>query len=127
MSCECLAAGLAAAALGGVPLVGVWSTTISGAPSPQFDGSWKLGFSSGGGYVISKGAQKLVTGKAAFRGATVTFRDLGGPASCIGTQAVGSYRWSLTQRTVQFAPVKDACAGRRYVLSRRYTMLPPAS
>ena len=60
MSCPCLAAGLAAAALGGMPLVGVWSTTISGAPSPQFDGSWKLGFSSGGGYVISKGGQKLV-------------------------------------------------------------------
>ena len=127
VSCGCLAAGLAAAALGGAPLAGTWSTTIAGAPSAQFDGVWKLRISGTGAYVISKGRLRLVTGTATFRGATVTFHDRGGPASCIGAQAVGTYRWALSGRSVRFTAVKEPCAGRRLVLARRFTSPVPSS
>lgn len=110
-----------------VPLAGSWTATISGGPSPQFNGVWKLRFAANGTYVISKGPQKLVSGKATFHGTAVTFHDLSGPASCVGAQAVGSYRWALTGRTVRFAPVKEPCAGRKFVLARKFTAPAPAS
>jgi len=112
-----------------VPLAGSWSTTISGAPSAQFDGVWKLRFSASGAYLISKGPQKLVSGKATFHGATVTFHDVSGPASCVGTQAVGSYAWTISGRALRFKPVKEPCAGRRFVLDRTFAHIesgPPA-
>ena len=103
-----------------VPLTGNWSTTISGAPSAQFDGVWKLHFASGGSYVISKAGQTLVTGKATFKGTVVTFHDLTGPASCVGAQAVGSYTWTRAAGSLRLKALKEPCAGRRFVLERRF-------
>jgi len=113
----------------GVPLAGGWSATISGAPSAQFNGVWKLHFASGGSYVISKAGQTLVAGKATFKGTTVTFHDVSGPASCIGMQAIGSYTWAITGSKLRLKPVREPCAGRRFVLTRmfaRVKVLPPA-
>ena len=112
-----------------VPLAGGWSTKISGAPSAQFNGVWKLRFAADGSYVISKAGQRLVLGKATFKGATVTFRDTSGPASCIGMEAIGSYRWTLTGSTLLLKPMREPCAGRRFVLARTFARiknLPPA-
>jgi len=117
----------ALAAWSSVPIAGVWSTAIAGAPSAQFNGVWKLHVSASGTYVITKGAQRLVVGKATFKGGTVTFHDLSGPASCIGRQAVGSYRWALSGTTVRFVPVKEPCAGRKLVLARVFRSPRPSS
>jgi hypothetical protein len=120
---------LAAAAVTGVPLAGGWSARISGAPSPQFDGVWKLRFSTSGAYVISKAGQKLVAGKATFRGTTVTFHDTSGPASCIGMEAIGSYTWTLVAGSLRLKPAREPCAGRRFVLARTFAHIrrvPPA-
>jgi hypothetical protein len=113
-----LASALVSLAL---PLAGTWSTTISGAPSAQFNGVWKLRFSPAGAYAIVKSGHTLVAGQAIVNGTTVTFHDLGGPASCVGAQVLGSYTWTLTGRTLQLKPVKDTCAGRRFVLTRRFS------
>ena len=75
-----------------VPLTGNWSTTISGAPSAQFDGVWKLHFASGGSYVISKAGQTLVTGKATFKGTVVTFHDLTAPRRASARRRSGRTR-----------------------------------
>ena len=107
----------------GVPLAGGWSTTISAAPSAQFDGVWKLRFAASGSYVISKAGQTLVTGKATFNGKTVTFHDSSGPASCVGAQAVGSYTWTLAGRKLRLKPVREPCAGRRLVLARTFAQI----
>ena len=115
---------IALAAAGAVPLAGNWSTTISGAPSAQFNGVWKLSFSANGAYVVSKGSQKLVLGTATFAGSTVTFHDLSGPASCVGMQAIGSYRWSLAGKTLRLTPAREPCAGRRLVFGRVYHRAP---
>jgi len=112
-----------------VPLAGGWSATISGAQSSQFNGVWKLQFAPNGSYVISKAGQSLVLGKATFKGATVTFRDTSGPASCIGLQAIGSYRWTLSGSKLLLKPMREPCAGRRFVLARtfgRIKVRPPA-
>jgi hypothetical protein len=109
----------------GVPLAGGWSTTISGAPSAQFDGVWKLRFAASGSYVISKAGQTLVAGKATFKGTVVAFHDLSGPASCVGAQAVGSYTWTRAGTSLRLKAVKDPCAGRRFVLERRFRFLQP--
>lgn len=111
---------LAAVALTGVPLTGGWSATVAGAPSAQFNGVWKLRIAASGAYVISKGGQQLVLGKATFKGATVTFRDTSGPASCIGIKAIGSYTWSVVERKLRLKPVREPCAGRRFVLARTF-------
>lgn len=103
-----------------VPLAGGWSATVAGAPNAQFDGVWKLRFSANGDYVISKAGQKLVAGKATFKGATVTFRDRSGPASCIGIEAIGSYTWAVSGRKLRLKPVREPCAGRRFVLARTF-------
>lgn len=119
----------AAAAVAGAPLAGGWSARISGAPSAQFNGVWKLRFSAGGAYVISKAGQSLVVGKATFKGATVTFHDVSGPASCIGMEAIGSYTWAITGSKLRLKAVREPCAGRRFVLARTFTRvrnLPPA-
>ncbi|MGH2936114.1 MAG: hypothetical protein ACRDL2_16605 [Gaiellaceae bacterium] len=118
---------LAAVAVTGVPLAGTWSATIAAAPSAQFDGVWKLRFSTNGAYVISKAGQKLVVGKATFKGATVTFHDLSGPASCAGVQAVGSYRWTITGRKLKLKPVREPCSGRRFVLTRTFARIKNAA
>jgi hypothetical protein len=121
------AAVLAVAA--GVPLAGSWSATISGAPSAQFNGVWKLRFAPNGSYVISKAGRTLVAGKATFNGATVTFHDVSGPASCIGMAAIGSYTWAITGNKLRLKAVREPCAGRRFVLTRtfaRVKILPPA-
>jgi hypothetical protein len=117
------------ASVAAVPLLGGWSTTISGAPSAQFNGVWKLNFAADGSYVISKAGQRLVLGKATFAGGTVTFHDTSGPASCIGMQAIGSYRWTISERKLQLKPMREPCAGRRFVLARTFAhirKLPPA-
>ncbi len=113
----------------GVPLAGSWSATVTGGPSAQFNGVWKLNFASSGSYVISKAGQSLVVGKATFKGATVTFHDVSGPASCIGMQAIGSYTWSIAGSKLRLKPAHEPCAGRRFVLTRmfgRVKNLPPA-
>jgi len=104
-----------------VPLAGTWTATISGAPSAQFNGAWKLGFSAGGSYFVAKGSQKLVLGKATFAGATVTFHDLSGPASCLGMQAIGSYNWAVAGGKLRLKPLREPCAGRKFVLARTFT------
>jgi hypothetical protein len=119
----------ASAAVAGAPLAGSWSVTISGAPSAQFNGVWKLRFSAGGAYVISKAGKSLVVGKATFKGATVTFHDMSGPASCIGMEAIGSYTWAITGSKLRLNAVREPCAGRRFVLTRTFghvKILPPA-
>ncbi len=113
----------------GVPLAGSWSATISGAPTAQFDGVWKLRFAENGSYVISKAGQTLVAGKATFKGATVTFHDASGPASCLGMEAIGSYTWAITGNKLRLKPAREPCPGRRFVLTRMFghiKNLPPA-
>ena len=123
------ATAAAVVAVAGAPLTGSWSATISGAPSAQFDGVWKLRFTSSGSYVISKAGQTLVAGKATFKGVTVTFHDVSGPASCLGMEAIGSYTWAITGNKLRLKAVREPCAGRRFVLTRtfaRVKILPPA-
>ena len=130
MTIGSIASVIAAVVVGaGVPLAGGWSTKISGAPSAQFNGVWKLRFAPNGSYVISKAGKTLVAGKATFKGTTVTFHDVSGPASCIGMQAIGSYTWSITGSKLRLTPAREPCAGRRFVLTRMFARaknLPPA-
>ncbi len=121
MTIGSIAAAAAAVAFGaGVPLSGGWSTTISGAPDARFDGVWKLRFAASGSYVISKAGKTLVAGKATFKGAVVTFHDLSGPASCTGSQATGVYTWTRMASSLRLKAVEEPCAGRRFVLERRF-------
>lgn len=119
-----MAAAVLLAAGAGVPLAGNWSATVTGGPSAQFNGVWRLRFASSGTYVISKAGQTLVSGKATFKGRVVTFHDLSGPASCIGMQAIGSYTWTHVGSSLRLKALQEPCAGRRFVLERRFNRPP---
>ena len=115
---------LTGGALAAGTLSGKFSTRISGAPSPQFNGVWTLDFQKGGKYVISEGKRVLITGRATFMSPTITFGHETGPAACKGAQSRGTYNYFLLRgKVLRFELRADSCPGRRLVLGHQFAKI----
>lgn len=103
-------------------LPGTYATQLSGMPNASLNGAWTLRLAGGGAYRISHDAEQAVRGRFSVSGPTITFTDTGGPLSCRGAVASGSYRWSFFAGDgttyLRLRVVRDGCAGRRTVLTQ---------
>ena len=111
-----VAAAAATAAVAG-PLQGTFQTVIANAPTKQLDGTWRLTLQPGGGYTTKRNGVVLARGHETQTATTITFVDESGPLACSPAQATGTYRWSLKGGLLRLTPVREACAGRRLVLT----------
>ena len=111
-----LAAGTAAAALN----PGVYVTRVKGATPAALNGTWRISFAAGQ-YEITRNGQVAVDGASTIRGQQVVFKDRFGPFRCLGSQATGTYHWSLAGTKLTFSVVHDPCPGRNAVLARVFT------
>ncbi len=106
-------------------ITGIYVTTIKGKAPASLNGDWAIRFTKSGEYEIQKhvgnGGQLLVTGHGKLAGSTFTFQKETGPAACKGSQAVGSYGWSLKGKTLKLTRFSDKCVGRRTVLGGTFT------
>ena len=114
------AAAAVAAAAGQSLTPGSYQATITGASPAVLNGNWKI-LLAVGRYTISRNGADAIDGVASIHGNQVVFKDKSGPFRCLGTQANGTYRWTLTGKKLQLAVVHDTCAGRKAVLGRPFT------
>jgi len=115
-SIACIAVAAAAAALS----PGVYEVRIAGATPAALNGTWRISFAAGQ-YEITRDGAIAVDGAGSIRGNHVVFRDKFGPFRCLGAQASGTYRWTLSGKKLTFAVVRDPCAGRKTVLTHAFT------
>lgn len=116
------AAALATAAggqAGSSPIPGVYQARVAGASPPVLNGLWRLTL-RGSSFVVTKDGVLAVRGETRLAGATIAFRDQGGPLRCRGAQATGTYRFAWKGRALTLTPVRETCSGRRLVLSRTF-------
>ena len=100
----------------------VWSTTIRGASPAVLNGTWRL-IVKGSSFSVTKGTTLAVAGSARVVGTRVTFHDLGGPFSCKGAQATGTYRWRISGKRLTMTAVAEPCAGRKTILTKPFTLV----
>lgn len=113
-----LAATAAAASTGPAP--GVYVTKVTGATPALLNGTWRLTLSKTR-FAITRNGQPAIAGSVAITPKKITFHDLSGPFRCIGSQAVGTYGWRLKGKSLKLTAVKDACGGRKAVLTHSFT------
>jgi len=99
---------------------GVYQARVTGATPAILNGTWEIDLGAGR-YEIKRNGANAVDGKASIRGNTLTFSDVAGPFRCLGAQAKGSYRWTLSGKTLTLAVMHDPCAGRKAVLVRTFS------
>jgi len=99
----------------------VYRTTIKGAAPAALNGSWVMTLTPTTFTVAKTGQRLAVGGTLSYSGNRVTFRDAAGPVACRGTQAVGTYSWSLVGNRLTLRPVKDSCSGRKAILTNGFT------
>lgn len=117
-----MAAALTAAAAGqrgAGPIPGLYQARVRGASPPALNGLWQVAFRDSA-FAVSKDGLLAVRGQVRLAGSTITFRDQAGPLRCRGPQARGTYRFVLRGRALTLTPARDACPGRRLVLSRTF-------
>jgi hypothetical protein len=118
-----LAALAASPALGAGGLSpGVYVTKVTGATPLTLNGTWRLAF-VGSHFSIKRNGKAAVAGLATISGKRVTFRDMSGPYRCTGSQAVGTYRWSRSGKSLTLTVIRDACSGRKAILTNGFTRL----
>jgi hypothetical protein len=118
-----VAAGLAATAVAAAaagPAPGTYVTKLSGATPPVLNGTWRLTLSQKH-FAITKNRQPALAGSVATTLRKITFHDLSGPYRCTGSQAIGTYAWHLRGKSLTFTVVKDACVGRKAILTHGFT------
>jgi hypothetical protein len=101
------------------PIAGNFRVTLKGSIS-VLNGVWLLNVAANGGYKIVKEpttSQVLISGISTVSGHSLTFTDMGGPLACKGSQASGTYSFTLSGKKLTLKIVKDKCAGRAYVLA----------
>ena len=115
-------AGLAAAATAASagPAPGAYVTKVTGATPSLLNGTWRLTLSQKH-FTITRNRQPALAGSVAISAKRITFHDLSGPFRCTGSQAVGTYAWSLRGKSLTFTAVKDACSGRKAILTNGFT------
>jgi hypothetical protein len=106
--------GPAAAA---VALDGAYRTAVGG--SGLLSGTWTIRFDHGARYTITLNGTRAVAGRFAVSGNRVTLSDRTGPLACTGAVRDGRYTFAKAGRRLTLTAVRDACAGRRAVLSGR--------
>ena len=120
----CVTGVAAAGALGASSSLnpGVYSTKITGSKIAPLNGSWMLAL-NGPAFTLIRNKVTAVAGASTIVAGKITFRDLAGPYRCTGTQASGTYKWTLKSKTLTFKPVSDSCAGRKSVLAHKFTKI----
>jgi len=113
-----LAVGQALASTGLWPHV--YTTRITGATPAALNGTWRLSVGPAS-YAITKNGRLAVGGTATYAGHHVTLHDLTGSYRCRGSQAVGTYAWSVLGNKLTLRVVKDACSGRKAILTNGFT------
>jgi hypothetical protein len=97
-----------------------YSTKITGAAPAVLNGTWRLTVRQTT-YAVTKGSSLAVSGSARIAGNRITFHDLAGPFACRGAQATGVYTWRIVGKSLTLTAVKEPCAGRKTVLTKRFT------
>jgi hypothetical protein len=116
-----LVAGLAAAsAAASVGLPGTYVTKVAGAAPSALNGTWRLAVAPKR-FAITKNGRPAVAGTVALSSKRVTFHDRAGLYRCRPSQAVGTYAWSLRGKSLTLRVVKDACSGRKAILTNGFT------
>src|SRR3954453_9676641 len=115
------AAGLAAAAVASAGLApATYMTKVTGATPAVLNGTWRLTVTKKR-FTITRNRQPALAGSVAISAKRVTFHDLTGPFRCTGSQAVGTYAWRLRGKSLTLTVVKDACSGRKAILTNGFT------
>ena len=124
-----LLAALAAAVLvpvanaAAATLVGTYRTTVTG--SGPLNGAWTITFDRGGYAITFKGA-RAVAGRYTLAGPRAVLTDRSGPLACTGAGRTGTYTVARSGRRLTLTAVRDACVGRKAVLSGRTLTRAPA-
>ena len=98
---------------------GVYVTKITGATPTALNGSWRLAL-KGKRFTITRNGKPAVAGQATITGSKISFHDLSGRYRCTGTQAIGSYRWYLRASSLTLRVIRDACSGRKAILTNGF-------
>jgi hypothetical protein len=98
----------------------VYSTKIAGATPAVLNGTWRLTVRKTT-YAVTKGGSLAVSGSSRITGNRISFHDLAGPFACRGAQATGVYTWRIAGKSLTLTAVKEPCAGRKLVLTKRFT------
>jgi hypothetical protein len=112
---------LALAALAASPALGAGGLS-PGVYVLALNGTWRLAF-VGRHFSIKRNGKAAVAGLTTISAKRVTFRDMSGPYRCTGSQAVGTYRWSRSGKSLTLTVVRDACSGRKAILTNGFTTL----
>lgn len=116
-----LVAGLAATvAAASVGLPGTYVTRVTGATPSALNGTWRLAVTRTR-YGITRNGRPAVAGSVALSSKRITFHDRAGLYRCEPSQAVGTYAWSLRGKNLTLRVVKDACSGRKAILTNGFT------
>ena len=99
---------------------GVYVTKITGATPAVLNSSWRLAL-KGNRFTTTRNNKPAVAGVATITGSKISFHDLSGPYRCTGSQAIGSYHWYLRGTGLTFRVVRDACSGRKAILTNGFT------
>jgi hypothetical protein len=105
-----------AVALAGI--TGTYTAKITSGPSPQVTGTWSLKFAASGAYSIVQNGKVVVKGSATYQQGAILFNDKSGPAAC---KTEGAYRYVTGGKSLTFVLLNDTCAGRKFVLQRKFT------
>jgi hypothetical protein len=119
-SAAIVVAGSAYAA--GTPTIAshVYSARITGATPPVLNGVWRLTVRPTV-FSVAKGSALAVAGSARIAGKRITFHDLRGPFACRGAQATAVYTWRVSGARLSLTAVREPCAGRKTILTKRFT------
>ena len=110
---------MSAFAAGGIS-PGVYVTKITGATPAALNSTWRLVL-KGKRFTITRNGKPAVAGQVVISGSKISFHDLSGRYRCTGAQAIGSYRWYLRGSSLTFRVVRDACSGRKAILTNGFT------
>lgn len=93
---------------------------IAGAKPAVLNGTWRLSLTTYT-FTVNKGVTAAVSGRVRIVGNRITFHDLGGPFACRGAQATGVYSWRVVGKRLSLTAVREACAGRKTILTKPFT------
>ena len=96
---------------------GVYDTKISGQAVRALNGDWLVSIAQSRAFAVARNGTTVIGGKLKVSGSTLTFQDVLGPYACQGAQAIGSYRYTLTGKTLRLRRLKDSCPGRVVILT----------
>src|SRR5204863_7397147 len=90
-----------AAGAGTASLNGVYETKISGHAVKPLNADWLLSIAQSRAYAVARNGKEVIGGKLRISGSTLTFQDVVGPYACPGSQAIGTYSYSLVGKTLK--------------------------